>query len=220
MGEEEFDDHTVEEIEKIIGYSFRNKRLLRRCFTLSCASAENNERLEFLGDALVEGIVSVILYRETDDPEGEMTRKRQEMVSNARLKDAVERLKLHKYLIYVGSEENLGAKPVASLFESVAAGIYLDGGVEAAKKFVAKNIRLPDNEKERNNKGELQEKLQGEGNPPARYTLISKKGADHCPVFTVSVECTLGTATANGRSMKSAEQAAAGELLGRMKKQR
>lgn len=204
----------VAEIENILGYSFADKSLLERCFTLSSASAEsNNERLEFLGDALIEAFVSGFLYRETSDSEGEMTRRRQEIVSNGELKKTTERLGLQRYLLYVGTECNVGIKPIGSLFEAVTAGIYLDGGFAAAKKFVTENLLIGRENGDENYKGALQEYLQKEKLPLAKYVLGKKSGEDHCPTFTVTVRSVAGSATANGASVKAAEQAAAKALL-------
>lgn len=210
----DLDDDRVGEIEKIIGYSFADKSLLRRCFTLSSASAErNNERLEFLGDALIEAFVSGFLYLETNDSEGAMTKRRQEIVSNGELKKATERLGLHRYLLYSGTTCNVGVKPIASLFEAVTAGIYLDGGYIPAKRFVSENLLFGRDSEEVNYKGALQERLQKSGFPLAKYILSEKSGADHHPTFTVTVRSVLGEAVARGASIKAAEQAAAKLLL-------
>lgn len=219
MEEHRLDGDAVAEIERILGYSFADKSLLIRCFTLSSASAENNnERLEFLGDALIEAFVSEFLYRETDDSEGEMTARRQEIVSNGELKKVTERLGLEQYLLFAGTACNVGKKPIGSLFEALTAGIYLDGGYPASRDFVTRNLLLEKDEGRENYKGALQEYLQKAKQPLARY-VCKKTGEDHHPTFTVTVRSALGEARGRGTSVKAAEQAAAKALLQKIKRQ-
>lgn len=218
MESHRLDGDAVAEIERIIGYSFADKALLERCFTLASASAENNnERLEFLGDALIEAFVSEFLYRETDDSEGEMTGRRQEIVSNGELKRVTERMGLERYLVYAGTACNVGKKPIGSLFEALTAGIYLDGGYLASRDFVIGNLIDRNDEGRENYKGALQEYLQKVKLPLARY-VCKKSGEDHRPTFTVTVRSAAGEAVGRGASVKSAEQAAAKALLEKIKK--
>ncbi|MBP5242419.1 MAG: ribonuclease III family protein, partial [Clostridia bacterium] len=171
------------EIEEIIGYAFQDKTLLKRCFTLSSASDVNNERLEFLGDALLEAYVSGALYRYSNFDEGTMTKLRQNVVSDDNLRQAVEGMGLEKYLVYTGKRENLGRKPIASLFEALTAGIYLDGGMQAAGQFIAAKLlarhkgvcgKSVQEMTEVNHKGVLQEYLQGRGFPRAEYAVTGR----------------------------------------------
>lgn len=215
----------VRQVEEIIGYSFRDKALLRRCFTLSSASEKNNERLEFLGDAVIEFCVSDELYRRMESDEGDMTELRKKFVSNDVLRATVERLGLEKYLLYAGRRENVGKKPIASLFEALAAGIYLDGGMPAAKAFIQEKLIRHEAEKifgggrkDANYKGMLQEYLQGAGVPRAEYTLLEKTGPDHRPLFRVKASAQGLTGTGEGGSKTEAEQAAAKEILERLAK--
>lgn len=225
-----FTEERIAEIENIIGFDFRNKELLKQCFTLSSASGEkNNERLEFLGDAVIELVASDALYRYSEAGEGDMTKVRQNFVSNAALKNAVERLGLHRYLVYSGTDRNIGTKPIASLFEALTAGIYLEGGLEAARAFIIENLisveaapylkRIKSLNGE-NGKGALQEYLQGKEKGQARpeYVTLEKTGPDHCPTFKVEVKAAGKSAVAEGKSKAEAEQAAAKELLKILKK--
>ncbi|MBQ9081599.1 MAG: hypothetical protein IJY26_03060 [Clostridia bacterium] len=215
------DQAEIKQIEQIIGYSFEDKELLRQCFTLASASEHNNERLEFLGDSVIQLCVSEILYRRLNRDEGDMTELRKKFVANEVMRPTVEGLGLDKYLRYAGKKENLGKKPIASLFEALTAGIYLDGGMPAAKKFIVEKLvktqaeKLLEDKKSKqsNHKGALQEYLQGMGMPLARYGAAEKKGADHNPTFYVSVSAQGHTATGEGGSKTAAEQAAAKKLL-------
>ncbi len=218
-----FDEETVGKIEKTVGFHFRDKELLKRCFTLSSRSKKNNERLEFLGDALLEAIVSEELYFRSEAEEGEMTSVRQTLVSDETLREVVLSMGLEEYLDYAGRTEcNLGKKPVASLFEALTAGIYLEGGMSAAKAFVSDKLLSSVSFGERetpNYKGRLQEYLQAEGSPFAKYGAARKSGPDHRPVFEVCAEAKGRKACGRGESKKAAEQEAAKRLLEELKKQ-
>lgn len=138
----------LKESEKRIGYTFRNKELLITAFTHSTYAnvhgGEDNERLEFLGDSVLQMVVSEALYfrKEKDRAlrEGEMTVLRQMMVRKEALLDAVERLGLKDFLLIEGGAANVGDKTVSSLFETVTAAIYLDSGYRAAKKNLFRTI--------------------------------------------------------------------------------
>lgn len=218
-GNSSFAEKEIAEIEKIIGYVFNDKTLLKRCFTLASASEDNNERLEFLGDAVIELCISEILYRRLDEDEGDMTEIRKRFVSNDSLRPTAERLGLDKYLIYAGKRDNIGKKPIASLMEALAAGVYLDGGAEAAKKFVTGTLLNGDENKlfsrrqrTTNPKNALQEYLATERKTPV-YSEAKKTGPDHRPSFAVTVTAKGVSATGEGGSKTAAEQSAAKKLL-------
>ena len=216
-----FSPEQLHAVESILGYSFKDKKLLEQCFTLASASRVNNERLEFLGDSVMQFVVSDILYRRLKGDEGDMTELRKAFVSNEVLWSVVEEMDLKRYIRYSGKQQNLGKKPVASLFEAIIAGIFLDGGLRAAKKFIVEKLVKVRSEKlfktklaqEKNFKGVLQEYLQGKGQPRAVYQLIQKSGPDHNPTFLVSVKTQSHQATGTGNSKTAAEQAAAKKLL-------
>lgn len=209
------------EIEEKIGYAFRDKSLLRLAFVHSTWSnahgGENNERLEFLGDAVLELIVSERLYRfgfrGRALNEGEMTDARQRLVSQKAIAGAVGRLELGKYLLFEGGAANIGEKTTASLFESVVAAIYLDpgGGYPAAEKFVSEHLELSGEE---NYKKRLQELLQGKTGEMPEYFEIKKAGEDHAPTWSVLVRAAGLTAGGEGKSISAAEQEAAKKMLG------
>lgn len=216
----------LEEVEEILDFSFRDKDLLDQCLTLSSASDRNNERLEFLGDAIVEMCVSEGIYHYTDADEGGMTKLRQAFVSNAALYRAVRRMGLDNYLLYSGTNQNIGIKPIASLFEAVTAGIYLEGGLEAARVFITEKLlfyeAMPFLKKSlpvdaNNYKGILQEYLQSKGHSRAEYVILDKKGPDHCPTFEVEARAEGISAIGVGDSKTKAQQLAAMKLLERLK---
>ncbi|MGN1052063.1 MAG: ribonuclease III [Candidatus Scatosoma sp.] len=224
----------VGEAEKKAGYVFRNKRLLIQAFTHSTYAnkygGEDNERLEFLGDSVLQLIVSEELYaRKEKLSEGDMTALRQTYVSGEALQRAVEKTGAEALLLYVGKAENIGKKAVQSLFESVLAAIYLDGdgaagdGYGNARAFVKKHLLCGAKE---NYKGRLQEVLQGKRLGAPRYEVLSKTGADNAPVYSVRVSAESAdeknrgetiSATGTGTSKKKAETQAAKNLLEKLK---
>lgn len=133
----------VSRIEQKIGYVFKDKKLFKVCFSHSSYTnehgGENNERLEFLGDALLGAFVAVFLFQTTRDNEGKMTEKRKALVAAAPLKTAIERMGLQKFILAGGDGQNVGEKAISSLFEAIVAGIYVDGGADAAKNFITTN---------------------------------------------------------------------------------
>ncbi len=135
------------EIEKIIGYTFRDKSLLETAFTHSSFTnehhVENNEKLEFLGDSVLNFVVAELLYLSSLEDEGAMTASRASIVSREPLASAIEELGLLKYLRIgtgVSKTRNWSTKFKSNLFESVLGAIYLDGGMENAKHFVYNHL--------------------------------------------------------------------------------
>ena len=131
-------------IEQTVGYTFRDKKLLLTAFThSSLAKAEgerDNERLEFLGDAVLELVVTEMLFLSSRADEGKLTELRKQYVSQPALEQAEARLGLMQYLRYTGGENNIAGKTRSNLFEAVAGAIYLDGGLDAARKFLLANL--------------------------------------------------------------------------------
>ncbi len=205
-----------DEIEKKIGYTFRDRGLLKQAFTHSSYGKlykeTDNERMEYLGDAVLELVVTEWQYLNDKRAEGKLTEIRQHLVRKEALDSAVDGLDIFKYLLYAGRTQNLGDKSKSSLFEAVTAAIYLDGGYFAAKKFVLSygNIRI--REELKNYKGALQEFLQARGKSPV-YTPARKEGPDHAPVFYCSVSAMGERADGEGKNIKEAEAVAAYRLL-------
>ncbi len=192
----------ISEVENIIGYSFKDKQLLRKCFTHSSFSAsfgaENNEVLEFFGDAIMDFLVTEHLFKTRKKDEGELTVLRSNIVSKTPLLKWVIKSGLHNYLI-LGRSAKMSAKReekmYSSLYEAIVAGIYIDGGLGQARKFIQNTI-IADFEKsfrsqkkmvEIDHKGAIQEYVQKTKIGSISYETLSKSGPDHKPVFKVAV---------------------------------
>ena len=135
------------EIEEKIGYTFQDKALLKEAFTHSTYAnafgGKDNERMEYLGDAVLQLVVTEWQYaRDKRAEEGALTRERQKYVCETALDEAVRALGLQSYLLISGGRANVGKKTVSSLFETVIAAIYLDGGYMPAKAFILAHGRL------------------------------------------------------------------------------
>lgn len=211
-----------EEIENKIGYAFRDKALLKEAFTHSTYAnahgGKDNERLEYLGDAVLQLVVTEWQYlRRKRAEEGDLTRERQKLVCEDALLEAVEELALQKYLLVFGGKANVGKKTVSSLFETVTAAVYLDGGYEAAKNFILAHGNLTENGVPINYKGALQEALQRRREKPPVYET-EKSGKDNAPVFRATVKAAGKSAQGEGGSKKEAEQEAAKSLLDKLSK--
>lgn len=208
-------------IENKIGYTFRNKSLLQTALThVSYArmyGGADNERLEYLGDAVLQLLITEGQYFESVASEGVMTKRRQGLVSKLPLKDAVERMGLAEHLLYAGGTDNVGEKSVSSLYESVLAAIYLDGGMDAARAFLAAHPLAENRETAGNYKGDLQEFLQKQGKPLPVYAF-RKEGQDNAPTFECVVQADGQKGRGKGATKRAAEQLAAKSLLGKLRK--
>lgn len=213
------------------GVEFRDPSLLRLALThrsyLGSSEfdpLESNERLEFLGDAVVELIViEYLFHRFGDDLEGELTRKKSLLVSRNILAERAERMNLGHHVLMSDAERESGGSVRTSIladsFEAVVGAIYLDRGLDAARAFLQKSLLanaeglLKDRE-HRNYKSELQELLQSRFKYPPRYRVVKEVGPEHRKIFTVQAEHrgkVLGTGT--GSNKKEAEQSAARNAL-------
>ena len=188
-------------IESRIGYSFKNKMLLRRCFTHSSYAhehgEEDNELLEFFGDAIIEFIVTEYLFNNSVGDEGKLTVKRAGVVSREPLLKAVNELGLASFMLLGKGQKNsanLDEKLFSSVYEALVAGIYLDGGLVAAKKFVKDTIikdfdfkeRIARREMRCESKTEFQEYVQKKKLGSISYETLAKTGPDHKPEFRVA----------------------------------
>lgn len=214
----------LEEFEEQIGYHFKQKALLKTALTHTSYAYENgiksNEKLEFLGDSILEFISSKYLYLHyTNLNEGEMTKVRASVVCEESLyKIAV----LHNFsdFLFLGRSEknNHGNERPAILadsVEAVIAAIYLDAGIEEAEKFIIQNLKEAIEKATKNvgmkdYKTVLQEKLQHNGNVNITYEIIKESGPDHNKTFTAEVSYNGKVlATGTGSSKKAAEMQAA-----------
>ena len=184
----------------------------------------SNERLEFLGDSVLNFIITNRLYKEASDmPEGEMSKLRASVVSEASLSNCARQLKLGEVLLLGKGEELMGGRQRSSILadamEAVIGSLYMDGGLEAAERFV--DMFIHENYEKAlqgslfiDFKTKLQEEVQKKGSFAIQYTVIDEKGPDHNKVFTTAVSVNgsvLGEGT--GRTKKEAEQNAAGNAL-------
>ena len=205
----------VQQIEQKIGYVFSDKELLRTAFThVSFAKANgcaDNERLEYLGDAVLELLITERQYYDSVSTEGAMTKSRQGLVSKQPLKEAIQRMDVVQYLRFLGGKDNVGDKTVSSLYESLLAAIYLDGGMEAARAFVGRHP-LVQTERSSNHKGDLQEYLQKQGKQLPVYRF-QKQGPDNAPTFFCEVLADGVKGQGSGATKREAEQLAARQLL-------
>ena len=223
----------LRELEEIIGYKFKNRHYLEQAMTHSSYANEKklgklgcNERLEFLGDAVLELISSDFLYGEFPKvPEGELTKKRASLVCEPSLAYCAREFGLPQFLMLGKGEDMTGGRNrdsiVSDATEALLGAIYLDGGFANAKEFVLRFI-LNDIEHKQlfyDSKTILQEIVQEDGSGPVEYPLIREEGPDHNKSFTVKAVvngtvCGQGT----GHTKKAAEQAAAYEALRRLRK--
>ena len=196
---------TIKALESALGFSFKDPSLLRQalvhlsyCNEHGLESAESYERLEFLGDAVLELAVSAELYlRFPDADEGELTKTRSSLVRRETLAQIARRIDLGSYLLVgKGVETSNGRQQnsvLAAAFEALIAAIYIDQGSEFTRQVI---LRLFEAElalaeqtggPPENPKSLLQEMVQGQGLNPPTYDLVSSEGPDHGPVFTVNV---------------------------------
>ena len=215
----------LSELEKGLGYTFRDRDLLVNALTHSSYANENrergihdNERLEFLGDAILGFVVAEYLYRRFPaKPEGELTRIRADLVCETNLAKQAETVRLGEFLLLGHGEEQGGGRRRASIvsdaMESVIAASYMDGGFEAAKGIIDRLILRDVPTGRPHNfdyKTALQELVQRKKDQTLHYELTGESGPDHDKHFTVEVRLN-GTpvGTGGGSSKKRAEQAAA-----------
>jgi len=219
------------ELQKTIGYSFKDSSYLEIALTHSsyaneCRQAlQNNERQEFLGDAVLSIIVSDYIFRHLKVPEGELTKIRASLVCESALAAFAEKIKLGSFLLLGKGEEHNGGRTrpsiLADAFEALIAAIYLDGGIDAARAFVlpfiteqaahAAGSDLHDY------KTQLQEVIQKNPEERISYVLVGESGPDHDKRFIVEVHLNSNViGRGEGKSKKNAEQQAAKEALGLM----
>ena len=215
-------------LEKEIGYEFKNKQLIETALTNTSYAYEkkkqSNEKLEFLGDSILEFVSSEYIFHNYPKlKEGEMTKVRASVVCEKSLHEIA---KMHNFsdFLYLGKSERISQKEVrpaimADSVEAVIAAIFLDGGLEPAKKFIIKNLAKPIESAtkhigQKDYKTVLQEILQKNGNVDIEYVIIDEKGPDHEKLFTAEVKVEDKVlATGEGKSKKLAEMQAAQKAL-------
>ncbi len=218
----------MDELEARIGYSFANRKLLQTALTHSSYAneahkGECNERLEFLGDAVLSIIVSDYIFKNfSHKKEGELTRLRSQLVCEQALAGYARKLGLGKFLrMGKGELHSCGYdRPsiLADGFEALIAAIYLDGGMERAREFVLSyalpEIERPTTTKPHDYKTTLQEIVQQSDGDRLEYVLVGESGPDHNKHFVAEVHLNSNIiGKGGGRSKKEAEQNAACEAL-------
>ena len=192
----------LEILEKNIGYTFKNKALLKNALTHTSYAYENhiqsNEKLEFLGDSILEFLSSKYIYNNYPKlKEGEMTKVRATVVCEDSLYKIADKHNFSDFL-YVGKSERMhqGNRKIAIMadsVEAVIAAIYFDSGLEEAEKFIISNLKeeieiATKNVGIKDHKTVLQEKLQVNGNVNIKYEIINETGPDHDKTFTAEVK--------------------------------
>ena len=221
---------SVAELERVLGHHFGDPALLRLALTHPSLAHElgggqtHNQRLEFLGDAVLQLAITTELYQKfPQHGEGPLTQGRAQLVNRGTLAEQGRKLGLGQYLILSRGEETCGGRTrgstIADAFEAVLGAVYLDAGYEAANQLIRRLynetlIELEVVPNQENPKGELQELLQSASPDPPRYELLSATGPDHSRYFECAVQHggeELGRGT--GRSKKLAESSAAAAAL-------
>jgi ribonuclease-3 len=216
------DGRSLKKIESVLSYTFNDKGLLAKALSHRSSVSDGlaNERLEFLGDAVLGLVVSEFLFKRFPDyNEGNLTKIKASLVNEAMLSKVAYTYSLGQYIFLSPEEEKSGGrlKPsiIADAMEAVLGAVYLDGGLEPAAKVINKLLlkdyeNLIKDEAMFNYKGELLEKMQGTGRGIPKYEVLEEIGPDHIKVFVISVSVSgarLGTG--QGTSKKEAEQRAA-----------
>ena len=187
----------MKSLEENINYKFKNKELLKRALTHTSYAYENgvqsNEKLEFLGDSILEFLSSIYIYQNYPKlKEGEMTKVRATVVCEDSLFKIAQKLKFSDYL-FLGNSEIKGKEQIrkailADSVEAVIAAIYLDSNLDEARKFIITNLEeeiknATEHVGQKDYKTVLQEKLQIHGNTSIKYNIIDEKGPDHEKTF-------------------------------------
>lgn len=215
-------------LEERIGYRFRDQKYLRRALTHSSFSnesrdkPESNERMEFLGDAVLSLVVSNYIFHRFHLDEGDLTKIRASMVCEKSLFRFAQEIGLGEELYLGRGEEQMGGRTrpsiVSDAFEALIAAIFLDGGLEAAGKFILRFVREELDTGERgafvDYKTMLQEIVQKNPEEKVSYVLVGENGPDHDKHFVVEVRLNSNViGKGESRSKKGAEQLAAKEAL-------
>ena len=220
-------DEAISRAEQLIGYEFSDKDLLQAALThpsaaMHTATTFNYERLEFLGDSILGAVVAEHLFRAFPDlEEGGLTRIKVTLVAGSMLSEVAREVGLGSCIIFGGSETADGRRGLHSalenVYEAVVAALYLDGGIDAARTWIASTV-LPRASKDiaaepENPKSSLQELLQAHGQRP-EYEIVGEEGPAHQRVFFAQarVEGKV-VGKGSGRSKKDAEAKAAAQAL-------
>jgi ribonuclease-3 len=222
-------DRQLEHCQDVLGYTFRDPTYLREALTHASGANHrlvSNERLEFLGDAILGAIVCDLLFRKFPDYlEGDLTRIKSIVVSRRTCAKISQELGFDEFLVLgkgMGTHDGTPASVLADVFESLIGAIYLDGGMEAAQRFIVRHIEAEidaasEGQGGVNYKSNLQQVAQRQFGETPTYLLLDEKGPDHSKCFKISAQ--IGRqqyAPAWGRNKKDAEQRAAMNALSQL----
>jgi ribonuclease-3 len=224
-----------EALEETLGYHFASRELFARAFThrssvyekASSGTANDNEQLEFLGDAILGFVVSdALVAAHPEEPEGRLSKMKAHLVSASHLHEVAARLRLGEYLLLGRGEEMSGGREkkalLANAVEALIAALYLDGGIEPARRFILEQVigaAEPSSEAAlaTDYKSALQELAQSMKLPQPRYAIVEERGPEHAKTFLVEVRVGRDwVSRAEGLSKKSAGQKAAQDILRRL----
>ena len=214
----------IKEIEEILGYKFKDENLLKTAFTHSSFAnihnLQSNERLEFLGDSVLNFCTTKYLYQNFDFNEGDSSKIRAFVVSSENVSDYIKQNKLIDFLSCHNFNPNNSTNVMGDLYESIVGAMLLDSNFETCDKFIHKSLKfskqLFDTKhlQTRDYKTELQEYVQGQENMKLEYILLEKTGPAHLPEFTIAVEIDgKRYATSTAKSKKEAENMVAQKAL-------
>ena len=222
----------MDELEKAIGYKFKDRKLLKIALTHSSYANEcggrlsSYERFEFLGDSVLGLITSDYIFKNFPSlPEGELTKLRSALVCERQLFEFAKKLEFHKYIKLSRGERHSGGENrpsiLADVFEAICAAIYLDSGMAEVQKFVLSNIvpaiKHPKTVVMKDYKTELQEIIQKNPEETIEYVLVDESGPDHDKRFTIEAKINNNIVGRGiGRSKKQAEQQAVKQTLALM----
>jgi len=219
----------LEHCQDVLNYTFRNPTYLREALTHASGANHrlaSNERLEFLGDAILGAIVCELLFRKFPEYlEGDLTRIKSVVVSRRTCAKISQELGFDEFLVLgkgMGSQDETPSSVMADVFESLIGAIYLDGGMEAAKRFIVRHIESEidatvEGHGGVNYKSNFQQLAQRQFGETPTYLLLDEKGPDHSKCFKVAAQ--IGRqryAPAWGRNKKDAEQRAAMNALSQL----
>lgn len=224
-------DEQLEELQRLLGYQFRDQELLRLSLSHrsatrvnGCAAGESNERLEFLGDSVLGLVIADQLYRDNPDmPEGDLTKQKAMLVNEATLAHVAVEVGLNRFVLMSPEEDRSGGRTrpsiISDAFEAVIGALFVDGGLRVARPVVlnwiySRRESIISDGAQQNYKGNLLELMQGLGRGMPQYDIVSESGPDHDKTFKVRVMIE-GTCIGDGvgSSKKEAEQRAACKAL-------
>ena len=207
----------------VASYKFNDDNLFFRALTHSSYSYENYERLEFLGDSILDFVVGKYFFTElTHLKEGHLTKMRSHYVSEDNLSLVFDNLNISQYIQLGKSCKQVTKSMKCDMFESIIGAIFLDSGLEKCEKFILDNIFTEPIESVdiEDSKSLLQEYAQGNKLDKPVYEPLEKKGASHNPIFVIKAKCGNIEAIAENKSKKLAEQDAAKIILEKLSKEK